>query len=122
MKPSVLIKMQPRTFIEKDLINDCHATFMSDATRPELRFPSNLSWDIVEIPVLTSVTFIDTSSMVHLYWSHSVILDGSISTFSHDPNHNRSLRMQLKVVWHLHLIADAERLALSTVIAWLTAI
>jgi len=43
----------------------CHATSMPDVARPELRYLSDLSRGIVETPVLTSFTFIDTSSMVH---------------------------------------------------------
>lgn len=100
-------------------LNDCHATSMPDAARPELRFLSGLSRGIVETPVLTSVTVIDTSSMVHLHSSHSFTPDRSIPAFFHDAHHNRSLRMQLRVVWRLHLIGDAEEPTLITVTAWL---
>ena len=92
---------------------------MPDAARPELRFLSGLSRGIVETPVLTSVTVIDTSSMVHLHSSHSFIPDRSIPAFSHDAHHNRSLRMRLRVVWRLHLIGDTEGPALITGTAWL---
>lgn len=81
---------------------------MPDATRPELRFPSDLSQGIDETPVSTSVTFIDTSSMVHLHSSQLLTPDRIISAFSHDAHHNRSLRMQLRVVWYLRLIGDTE--------------
>jgi len=81
---------------------------MPDATRPELRFPSDLSQGIVETLVSTSVTFIDTSSMVHLHSSQLLTPDGIISAFSLDAYHNRSLRMQLRVVWYLRLIGDTE--------------
>jgi len=93
---------------------------MPDAARPELRFLSGLSRGIVETPVLTSVTVIDTSSMVHLHSSHSFIPDRSIPAFSHDAHHNRSLRKQLRVVWRLYLIGDAEGPALIAGTAWLT--
>ncbi|MFI3221498.1 MAG: hypothetical protein QX191_00530, partial [Methylococcaceae bacterium] len=62
---------------------------------------------------------IDTSSMVHLHSSHSFIPDKSIPAFSHDAHHNRSLRMQLRVVWRLFLISYAEGPALITDTAWL---
>jgi hypothetical protein len=92
---------------------------MPDAARPELRFLSDLSRGIDETPVLTSVTVIDTSSMVHLHSSHSFIPDRSIPAFSHNAHHNRSLRMQLRVVWCLHLIGDTEGPTLITGTAWL---
>jgi hypothetical protein len=94
---------------------------MPDAARPELRLLSDLSRGIVETPVLTSVTIIDTSSMVHLHSSQSFLPDRSIPAFSHDAHHNRSLRMQLWVVWHRRLIGDAEGPALIAGAAWLTA-
>ena len=81
---------------------------MPDAARPELRFPSDLSQSIVEALVLTSFTFIDTSSMVHLHSSQSFIPNRSIPAFSHDAHHNRSLQMQLRVVWYPRLIGDTE--------------
>lgn len=93
---------------------------MPDATRPELRCPSDLSRDDVKTPVLASVAIIDTSSMVHLYSSPSFTPCGIISAFSFDAHHKRSLRLQLKVVWYLLLIDDTERPALITGIAWLT--
>jgi hypothetical protein len=85
---------------------------MPDAARPELRLLSDLSQGIVETPVLTSVTIINTSSMVHLHSSQSFIPDRSTPAFSHDGHHKRSLRLQLRVVWLLHLIGDAEGPAL----------
>jgi hypothetical protein len=85
-----------------------HATSMPDVTRPELRFLSDLSQGIVETLVSTPVTFIDTSSMVHLHSSQLFIPDGILSAFSLDAHHNRSLRMQLRVVWYLRLIVDTE--------------
>ena len=42
-----------------------------------------------------------------------------VSAFSFDVHHNRSLRMQLKVVWYLLLIDDTERPTLITGTAWL---
>ena len=90
---------------------------MPDAARPELRLLSDLSQGIVETLVLTSVTIIDTSSMVHLHSSQSFIPDRSTPAFSHDAHHNRSLRMQLKAVWYLLLIDDTERPTLITDIA-----
>ena len=102
-------------------LNDRHATSMPDAARPELRLLSDLSRGIVETPVLTSVTIIDTSSMVHLHSSQSFIPDRSAPAFSHDAHHNRSLRMQLRVVWRLHLIGYAEGPSLIAGTAWLTA-
>ena len=44
--------------------------------------------------------------MVHLHSSQLLTPDGIISAFSHDAYHNRSLRMQLRVVWYLRLIDD----------------
>lgn len=93
---------------------------MPDAVRPELRYLFDLSQGIVETPVLTSVTVIDTSSMVHFHSSHSFIPNRSIPAFSHDAYHTRSLRMQLRVVWYLRLIGDTEGPALITDTAWLT--
>jgi len=37
---------------------------MPDATRPKLRFPSDLSRDDFEIPVLTSVTIVDAQDTI----------------------------------------------------------
>lgn len=91
-----------------------HAISMPDAARPELRFPPDLSQSIDETLVLTSVTFIDTSSMVHLHSSQLFTPDGIVSAFSHDAYHNRSLRMQLRVVWYLRLIDDTEGPSLIT--------
>jgi hypothetical protein len=102
-------------------LNDRHATFMPDAVSPELRFLTDWSRGVVEASVLTSVTIIDTSSMVHLHSSQSFLPDRSIPAFSHNAHHNRSLRMQLWVVWHLRLIGDAEGPALIAGAAWLTA-
>ncbi len=89
-------------------LNDRHATSMPDAARPELRFLSDLSRGIVETPVSTSVTIIDTSSMVHLHSSQSFTPNGSTPAFSHDAHYTRSLQLQLRVVWHLRLIGDTE--------------
>jgi hypothetical protein len=87
---------------------------MPDATRPEHRYPSDLSQSDVETLVLTSVTVMDASSMVHLRSSPLFIPNGFLSAFSFDAHHNRSLRMQLKVVWHRSLLNDTERPTLIT--------
>jgi hypothetical protein len=81
---------------------------MPDAARPKLRSPSDLSRGIVETPVLTSSTIIDTSSMVHLRSSPHFIPDRGSPAVSHDAHHGRSLRPQLRVVWCLLLIGDTE--------------
>lgn len=52
--------------------------------------------------------------MVHLHSSQLLTPDGIISAFSHDAYHNRSLRMQLRVVWYLRLIGDTEGPSLIT--------
>lgn len=103
-------------------LHDRHATSMPDADRPELRFPSDLSQSIVEALVLTSFTIIDTSSMVHFHSSQSFTPNRSIPAFSHDAHHNRSLRMQLRVVWYLRLIDDTEGPSLITGTTWLRSI
>ena len=66
-------------------------------------------WDKI---ILTESLPDPGSSMVHLCSSPLFTPNGFLSAFSFDAHHNRSLRMQLKVVWHRSLLNDTERPAL----------